>query len=218
VLYNGERYINIFAAKNSYSIFQIFKMTPNYFNIVLLGAPGSGKGTQADLLRQQYHLEHVSTGDLYRKEMASGSPIGMQAKQLIDQGHLCPDEMTLDLLHQFCASSENARGFLLDGVPRTLEQARMMEGMEYPHIIPVTLAVYITVDENEVIKRLIKRAELLKRTDDTPDVIRKRIENYETQTKPLVAHYRTQNKLIEVNGMQSVEDVFSDICKMIDIY
>ena len=192
--------------------------TSNYFNIVLLGAPGSGKGTQADLLEQHYHLEHVSTGDLYRKEIASGSPVGIQARQLIEQGHLCPDTMTLDLLHQFCADSKNARGFLLDGVPRTLEQAQMMEGVSYPHVIPVTLVVYIEVDENEVIERLIKRAELLKRTDDTPEVIRQRIENYETQTKPLIEHYHKQKKLIKVNGMQTVENVFLDICKMIDVH
>jgi len=190
--------------------------TSDYFNIVLLGAPGSGKGTQADLLKQHYHLEHVSTGDLYRKEMASGSPIGIEARQLIDQGHLCPDKMTLDLLHQFCADAQNVRGFLLDGVPRTLEQAQMMDGIGYPHIIPITLVVYIEVDENEVIERLIKRAELLKRTDDTPEVIRQRIENYEIQTKPLIAHYHAQNKLIKVNGMQTVEEVFSDICELID--
>jgi len=193
-------------------------MIQDYFNIVLLGAPGSGKGTQAQLLKQHYHLEHVSTGELYRKEIASGSPIGMQAKQLIDRGHLCPDKATLDLLYQFCSSFKAVRGFLLDGVPRTLEQAKMMDGIGYPHIIPVTIAVYIKVDENEVIERIIRRAELQKRTDDNLEVIRQRIEHYQNQTTPLSAYYRAQNKLAEVNGMQSVEEVFSDICKMIDMY
>jgi len=193
-------------------------MITDCFNIVLLGAPGSGKGTQANLLKEKYCLEHASTGDLYRREMVSGSTIGLRAKQLIDQGHLCPDELTLDLLYQFCSSFENARGFLLDGVPRTLKQAHMMEGIGYPHIIPVAIAIYIQIDENEVVERLTKRAELLNRADDTPEVIRQRIIHYENQTKPLVVHYRAQNKLIEINGMQSVEEVFSDICKMIDAY
>ncbi|MCL2167546.1 MAG: adenylate kinase [Lentimicrobiaceae bacterium] len=190
--------------------------TSNYFNIVLLGAPGSGKGTQANLLKQKYNLQHVSTGDLYRNEIASGSPIGLKAKQLIEQGLLCPDEMTLDLLYQFCISCEKTKGFLLDGVPRTIEQAKMMEGIEYPHTIPVSMAVYIEVDEKIIVERLSKRAIELKRTDDTPEVIRQRIMNYEAQTKPLIAHYQNQNKLLQVNGIQSVEKVFLDICNLVD--
>jgi len=192
--------------------------TQNHFNVVLLGAPGSGKGTQADLLKQKYNLIHASTGDLYRKEIASASPLGLRAKEIIDRGDLCPDELTLDMLFQFCNSNKNAHGFLLDGVPRTLEQAQMMEGIGYPNIIPVTLAVYLEVEENVVVERLAKRAIELNRTDDTPEVIRKRIANYEMQTKPLIEYYYAQNKLIKINGMQSVEDVFSDVCKMIDSF
>ena len=190
--------------------------TQNCFNIVLLGAPGSGKGTQAVLLKEKYELAHASTGDLYRKEMAACSPLGMRAKEIINRGDLCPDELTLDMLYQFCCSCNHTRGFLLDGVPRTIEQAQMMEGTGYPNIIPVTLAVYLEVDENEVVERLSKRAIELNRADDTPEVIRQRIVNYEIQTKPLIDYYHAQNKLIKVNGMQSVEDVFADICKMID--
>ncbi|MDR2971349.1 MAG: adenylate kinase [Bacteroidales bacterium] len=190
-------------------------MKQNYFNIVLLGAPGSGKGTQALLLKEKYNLQHASTGDLYRKEIASGSPIGRRAKQIIDKGELCPDELTLDLLYQFCSSCKNTRGFLLDGVPRNLEQAKMMDGIKYPHTIPITLALYIEVDKNVVVERLSKRAVIEKRSDDTPEAIWLRIELYETQTKPLIEHFKTQNKLITVNGMQSVEDVFDEICKMI---
>jgi len=192
--------------------------TKDYFNIVLLGAPGSGKGTQAELLKERYDLEHVSTGELYRREIASGSPLGLEAKQLIDRGHLCPDIATLDLLYQFCNSLKDACGFLLDGVPRTLEQAKMMDGIHYAHTIPVTIAVYIKVDENEVIERITKRAELSNRTDDNLEVIRQRIEHYQEQIIPLVTYYETQGKLVKINGMQSVEEVFSDICKMIDLY
>ena len=192
--------------------------TQNYFNIVLLGAPGSGKGTQAVLLQQQFSLVHASTGDLYRKEMAAGSPLGLRAKEIIDRGDLCPDELTLDMLYQFYSSNKNARGFLLDGVPRTIEQAQMMEGIGYPNRIPISVAVYLEVDENEVVERLAKRAIELNRTDDTPEVIRQRIANYEMQTKPLVDYYHAQNKLIKVNGMQSVEAVFADICKLLEAY
>jgi len=186
------------------------------FNIVLLGAPGCGKGTQADLLEKRYGLEHASTGDLYRKEMASGSDIGIRAKRLIDHGDLCPDELTLDMLYKFCNNTQNPRGFLLDGVPRTRQQAKMMEGINYPHIIPVTFAIYLEVNEKEIVDRLSIRAILLNRTDDTPEVIRQRIVNYEKQTKPLVSYYSAQNKLIKINGMQSVEKVFSDICEILD--
>jgi len=193
-------------------------MKQDFFNIVLLGAPGSGKGTQADLLEQHYGLEHASTGDLYRKEMASGSEIGLRAKRLIDHGDLCPDELTLDMLCKYCNASKNVNGFLLDGVPRTIKQAKMMEGIGYPHIIPISMAIYIEVDEKEIIDRLSIRAILLNRTDDTPDVIRQRFANYENQTKPLIAYYEAQSKLVKVNGLQSVEEVFSDICKMIDTF
>jgi adenylate kinase len=192
--------------------------TRELFNIVLLGSPGSGKGTQANLLKERYHLEHVSTGDLYRREMAIGSPIGMIAKKLIDQGHLCPDEMTLDMLYHYCTSYKYVNGFILDGVPRTIQQALMMEGIGYRNIIPISVAVYIKVDENEIVERLAKRAAILKRSDDEPEVIRQRIANYEIQTKPLIAHYRAQNKLIKINGIQPVENVFLDICKMLDHY
>ena len=191
-------------------------INPEYFNIVLLGAPGSGKGTQARLLEQRYPLTHISTGALYRKEIASGSPIGIKAKHLIDRGNLCPDEMTLNLLYNYCATLQDTRGFILDGVPRTLTQAKMMDGVGYQHIIPVTVAVYIKIEEQEIVARLLKRAVLENRTDDNLDVIRKRVEHYETLTKPLVAHYRAQKKLIKINGMQKEEQVFTDICKMLD--
>jgi len=167
-------------------------------------------------LKEHYHLVHASTGDLYRKEMAEESPLGLKAKAIINCGELCPDDLTLDMLYKFYASHKDARGFLLDGVPRTIEQALMMEGINYPHVIPVSLAIYLEVDEHEVVERLSKRAHELNRADDTPEVIRQRIVNYEIQTKPLIEHYRAQNKLIEINGLQLVEEVFADICAKLD--
>jgi len=193
-------------------------ISPDFFNIVLLGAPGSGKGTQAQLMKQNYNLEHISTGDLYRNEMAAETPIGLKAKHIIERGDLCPDDMTLDMLYQFCSNFPNVRGFILDGVPRTLEQALMMEGIGYPNIIPVNLAIFINVDKNEVADRLAQRALLLNRIDDTPEVIRQRILNYETQTKKLLEYYQVQNKLVEINGMQTIEKVFFDISEILNSY
>jgi adenylate kinase len=191
-------------------------MDRKLFNIVLLGAPGSGKGTQAQLISQKYPMEQLSTGNMYRNEIATCSKIGLEAKKLIDQGTLCPDEMTLDILYKYYSSNKEAQGFILDGVPRTLEQARMIEGTGYPHTIPVSLAIYIEVNENEVAERLSKRAVLERRTDDNPEVVRQRIVNYEKQTKPLIDYYQEQKKLVKINGMQSVEKVFIDICEIID--
>jgi len=142
----------------------------------------------------------------------------LKAKSIIEKGNLCPNELTLDMLHEFITDCQNARGFLFDGVPRTIEQAQMMDGVGYHHIIPVTVTIHLDVDENEVVERLAKRAVLLNRTDDTPEVIRQRIVNYENQTKPLVDYYQAQNKLIKVNGLQTIEEVFADICERIDHY
>ena len=193
-------------------------MNGENLNIVLLGAPGAGKGTQAVLLEEKYQLQHVSTGELYRKEIALGSPLGVKAKSIIEQGHLCPDILTMDMLCDFITGCQNVHGFLLDGVPRTITQAQMMDGIDYSQSIHVNFAIYLEVDENEVVERIAKRAVLLNRTDDTPEVIRQRIVNYENQTKPLVDYYQAQNKLIKVNGLQPIEKVFADICEHIDCY
>lgn len=187
-----------------------------FFNIVLLGAPGSGKGTQADLIKRRYQMEHVSTGDLYRKEISSESEIGIAAKTIIEQGNLCPDSMTLDILFKYIQKHKRTKGYILDGVPRTLEQATMMEGIGYEHFIPINMVINISVTNEEIANRLAKRAILINRADDTPEVIQQRIVNYERQTVPLIEHYNNKKILYNINGMQSLEDVFKDICLIID--
>lgn len=191
-------------------------MNKRLINIVLLGAPGCGKGTQAAFIKEKYDLEHVSTGALYREEMASGSAIGIEAKRHIDNGHLCPDEMTLDILSHHIQSHDEVKGFILDGVPRTIQQANMMEGKGYDHIIPVDLVINLEIPEEIITERLEKRSKELNRTDDTPEVIRQRIIHYNNLTKPLVAYYEERNILKNVNGAQTLENVFKDICAVID--
>ena len=188
----------------------------NLFNIVLLGAPGSGKGTQADLIKRRYNLHHVSTGDLYRKEIAGGTPLGVVAKELIDKGELCPDEVTLNMLYKYLSKHSRTKGFILDGVPRTLEQAHMMEGENYDHIIEIQMAIYIKVDTEIVAERLHKRAELIGRSDDSPEIIKQRIITYDNLSYPVAKYFRQKELLYKIDGMRSVEEVFRDICTAID--
>lgn len=186
------------------------------FNIVLLGAPGSGKGTQAPKLMTKYNLHHISTGDMFRKEIASQSPIGIKAKSIIDNGGLCPDDVTLDMLNSYLSKSGETKGYILDGVPRTLQQAHMLDGAGYNQPIEISKVVYIKIEEEEIIKRILKRAQELGRTDDTPEVAKNRTEQYFKLTHPLIEYYQKQGKLIEINGMQTIDEVFADICRALD--
>jgi adenylate kinase len=181
------------------------------FNIALLGGPGSGKGTQAPLLAKHFDLIHFSTGALFRQEIALETTIGKQAKILIDNGNYCPDEMTLNMLNEHIMAEKEARGFIFDGVPRTLQQAKMMDGINYPHPVPVTLVVNLKVDEREIIKRIEKRYQEEGRSDDQLKILPQRIKNYYNLTEPLIGYYAHQNRLIQVDGMRCIEDVFQDV-------
>lgn len=191
-------------------------MNNNQFNIVLLGAPGSGKGTQAPKLMEKFKLHHISTGDMFRKEIASQSPIGIKAKSIIDNGGLCPDDVTLDMLNSYLSKLGECKGYILDGVPRTIEQAQMLDGINYDKPVSISKVVYIKIDEEEIIKRILKRAAELGRTDDTPEVAKNRTEQYFKLTHPLIDYYQKQGKLIEINGMQTIDEVFADICKALE--
>ena len=188
------------------------------FNIVLLGGPGSGKGTQAPLLAHYYDLIHVSTGALFRYEIEMGTDIGKQAKVLIEHGNYCPDDMTLNMLNDYIMIQKGARGFIFDGVPRTLQQAKMMDGINYPYPIPVTLVINLQVDEKEIIKRIEKRYQEEKRTDDQFKVLPQRIKNYYNLTEPLIDYYSHQNKLIQVDGMRGIDEVFQDMVARCDLH
>jgi adenylate kinase len=187
-----------------------------HFNIVLLGAPGSGKGTQAQLLSERYNLDHISTGELFRQEIASQSPIGLRVQEIIEKGNLCPDDLTLDILVAHIDIYTNNNGFIFDGVPRTVDQAKMMDGTGYHKTIPITIVIDIQVDKAEIINRITKRSQLEGRSDDAIHVLEQRISNYSELTKPLESYYARQNKIQTVNGMQSIEAVFNAICNILD--
>jgi len=201
-------------SKNGYK--KLIMNEKHSLNIVLLGAPGSGKGTQADLIKRRYRLHHVSTGELFRKEIAKGTELGALAKAIITKGNLCPDEVTLNMLANYLERFPNAKGFILDGVPRTIEQAQMLEGIGFDRPIEIDLVICIKVNKEIVAERLAKRAELIGRSDDTPEVIKQRIVNYENLTFPVSEYYKQKGLLFEIDGMRSIEEVFRDICGIID--
>jgi adenylate kinase len=187
-----------------------------HFNIVLLGAPGSGKGTQARLISEKYNLDHVSTGELFRQEIASQSPVGLHVKEIIERGNLCPDNLTLDMLVHHINTYVNNNGFIFDGVPRTIDQAKMIDGIGYHQTIPITVVIDIQVDEAEVTDRIVKRSQLEGRSDDVIHILKQRISNYFELTKPLEYYYAEQGKIQTINGMQSIETVFETICSILD--
>ncbi|MDR1757673.1 MAG: adenylate kinase [Bacteroidales bacterium] len=181
------------------------------FNIVLLGAPGCGKGTQAALIQKEYGLTHISTGAMFRHEISARTPIGLEADKAISRGNYCSDELTLDLLNQRITQASEARGFILDGVPRTIEQALKMDGIHYQKPITISLVICLKVDDAEIIKRVLQRAKIENRADDTLEIVKQRISNYYTLTEPLMTYYEMQHKLCIINGMQHTGKVFADI-------
>jgi adenylate kinase len=179
--------------------------------LILMGPPGAGKGTQAQFLAEQYSIPAISTGDIFRENVSKGTELGLQAKRYMDAGEYVPDEVTNLMVRNRIDEPDAAKGFLLDGYPRTLAQVEELDGMiEYTgHRLDAV--VVLTVDRDEIVKRLLKRAQTEGRTDDTEDVIRRRQDVYDEQTHPLIEVYRERGRLIEVDGMGEVEEVTNRI-------
>lgn len=175
--------------------------------IVLMGPPGAGKGTQAVVLADRLGVPHISTGDIFRANVAGGTPLGIEAKRYMDAGDYVPDTVTNDMVRDRLAQADAAQGFLLDGYPRTVPQvdelAHILEGIGSR----LDRVVELTVNVDEVVGRLLKRSAEQGRSDDTEDVIRRRQEIFAEQTAPLTAVYAEQGVLVQVDGMGSVEDV-----------
>ena len=186
------------------------------FNIVMLGAPGSGKGTQAKIMAQKFNLAHVSTGDLFRKNIANNTSLGVEAQSYINRGVLCPDSLTINMLHDCLEQMPEIIGSILDGVPRTIQQAEMLDGIGHDKQLPISLVINLNVDEAEIIKRMLNRARLEGRSDDTPEIIEKRIANYFAQTKPLEEYYAAKGILRHINGMDTVENISAEICRILE--
>ncbi len=174
--------------------------------LVLLGPPGSGKGTQAARLVEALHLPHLSSGHLLREAVAAGTPLGRQAKPLIERGALVPDTVVSDMIAERIQRKDAAHGFILDGFPRTVAQARMLEEVLSRQGLELDAVLHIAVNEAALIERVLKRARGAKergeqpRSDDDPAVLRQRMASYRAETEPVIEHYRKLGKLRTVNG------------------
>lgn len=186
-------------------------------NIVLFGPPGAGKGTQSKKIIEKYQLVHLSTGDILRAEIAAGTSLGLEAKKLMDQGILVPDEVVIGMINNKLDANNDARGFIFDGFPRTVAQAAALDRLLESRDTAISGMIALEVDEEELRLRLAKRALEQDRPDDAkPEVITKRIEEYRNKTAPVADHYHQQGKYSFVNGVGSVEEIFRKICSVID--
>jgi adenylate kinase len=189
------------------------------YNIVLFGPPGVGKGTQAALLVERYGFKHFSTGDLLRDEIKRGTPVGEEVKHLINAGSLVPDEVVIGLISERLGQYKKSSGFIFDGFPRTTAQAESLDRMLALHDTEIHIMIVLDVAEEVIIQRLQKRAVTEGRGDDADmEIIRKRFENYEKQTKPVIDYYRMQNKFHAVKGGDTPEETFLGIQKLIAIH
>ncbi|MDR1023653.1 MAG: adenylate kinase [Prevotellaceae bacterium] len=186
-------------------------------NIVLFGAPGAGKGTQAAKLVEKYHLVHLSTGDMLRSEIARNTERGIIAKQLIGNGNFVPDSIVVAMIEERIKEHTSPEGFIFDGFPRTVPQAEILDSMLLEHSLSVAGMVALSVPENELVRRLLVRGKLSNRADDqNEEIIRNRISVYHEKTAPLVDYYANQGKHVSTKGTGSIEEIFLNLCTAIE--
>ncbi len=180
-------------------------------NIILCGAPGSGKGTQSDIIVKKYGLQHLSTGDVLRAEIKSGSELGKELDAIISKGNLVPDQKMIDLIENFIANlPKDSKGVIFDGFPRTVEQAEALtELLKKYHLEAVMLDMF--VEEQELIARLLNRGKTSGRADDNIDTIKQRLQVYKDVTKPVATYYLHHGNYFAINGNNTMEDVFAQI-------
>lgn len=187
-------------------------------NIVLFGPPGAGKGTQSEKLIEKYNFIHLSTGDLLRAEIAAGTSLGIQAKQNMDKGELVPDSVVIGMIGNKVKSNPDAKGFIFDGFPRTVAQAEALDSLLTENNTSITGMISLVVEQEELVTRLLKRGETSGRPDDKDEnIIRNRISVYNKETTPVADFYKAQDKLNIIEGVGSINDIFENVCKAIDV-
>ncbi len=211
--------------------------------ILLLGAPGAGKGTQAEILRERLGLAHIASGDLFRENVSKGTPLGTLAKSYMDKGELVPDDVTVQMVMDRIARPDCARGVVFDGFPRTVAQAQALDAALAQQGKNINMVLFVDVRDEELVKRLSSRwicpndgtvyntltnpprvagqcdkdgTALYQRDDDKPETVRRRLQVYKTQTQPLIDYYHAKGLLQEINGEQNIEKVQTDLVKAVE--
>ena len=195
----------------------IFVFYNHMLNIILFGKPGSGKGTQASFIKDKYSLIHISTGDVFRKNMSNNTELGLLAKGYMEKGELVPDIVTVNMLKDEINSFMPCNGFIFDGFPRTTFQAKELDNLLLYKSLKIDLTIALDVDNNSLIERLLERGKSSGRVDDqSVEKINIRLKEYDNKTKPLIDYYNDQNKFYSVNGIGSLEQITSRIEEVIE--
>ncbi|RMH61450.1 MAG: adenylate kinase [Calditrichaeota bacterium] len=176
-------------------------------HVILFGAPGVGKGTQAQLLQKEFNIPQISTGDMLRQAVAEGTPLGLQAKKLMDKGELVADDIMLGIIEDRITRSDCQKGFILDGFPRTIPQAEGLSALLKKHNMPDFTCIEIAVPDEVIVDRLLKRG----RADDNEATIRHRLNVYQSQTAPVKEYYKQLGSFVSINGNKAIEDVYNEI-------
>ena len=186
-------------------------------NLILFGPPGSGKGTQAKKLAEDYHFLHISTGDLFRFEIGNQTELGLEAKSYIDRGALVPDEITIGMLRNKVNTSQEVKGFILDGFPRTIPQAEALDEFLASKDQLITGLIALNVEDEEIVNRILERAKTSGRADDSNQaIIRNRIAVYNQETSPVFRYYSEDNRAYEVNGMGDIDTIYGRLTALVD--
>ena len=187
------------------------------FNLILFGPPGSGKGTQSDKLVAKYGLVHLSTGNLLREEIATKTPLGLQAMRFMDKGQLVPDEVVIGMVDSQFDKHKEAKGFLFDGFPRTVAQAKALDKLLELKNTEISKVLILDVDEEELLKRLILRGKTSGRSDDADEnILRSRQDVYKKETLPVAAYYTKANKVVHIDGIGGIDNIFERLSSVID--
>lgn len=185
-------------------------------NIVIFGAPGSGKGTQSTKISEKYCLEHISTGDMLRAEIKAKTEFGLKADSYISKGKLIPDEIMIGMLDDLMKKKNGVKGFIFDGFPRTLAQGKALDEMLGKYDEEISAVLSLDVEEEELISRILKRGEISGRSDDNRETVESRLYVYREQTEPLKSFYNDQGKLVKIAGQGSIDEIFNSIVSVID--